>query len=54
MAGTGGLNPGTLVGNAIDEIESGLTSVAAPALVLGAAVTALGMGWRFAKRFVRG
>lgn len=55
MAGTpGAFDPGTLVGNAIDTIEDGLADVAAPALALGAAVVALGVGWRFAKRFVRG
>lgn len=55
MAGTGSsLDPGTLVGNAIDNIEGGLGDVAAPALLLGGSVLALGVGWRFAKRFVSG
>lgn len=55
MAGTpGALDPGTLVGNAIDSVEEGLGDVAGPALILGASVTALMIGWRFAKRFVRG
>lgn len=55
MAGTPSpLDPGTLVGNAIDTIEEGLGDVAAPALLVGASVVALGVGWRFAKRFVRG
>lgn len=55
MAATPGpLDPGTLVGNALDSVESGLGDVAAPALIIGASVTALTIGWRFAKRFVRG
>lgn len=48
------IDPGTLVGSAIDTISSGLTSVAGPALTVGAGVAALGIGWRLAKRFVRG
>jgi hypothetical protein len=48
----GPLDPGTLVGGAIDSVESGLGDVAAPALILGGTVLALGVGWRFAKRFV--
>lgn len=52
--GASPLDPGTLVGAAIDDIESGLGDVAQPALLVGAAVVALGVGWRFAKRFVRG
>jgi hypothetical protein len=55
MAATPGpLDPGTLVGNAIDGVEQGLGDVAGPALIVGAAVTALTIGWRFAKRFVKG
>lgn len=55
MAGGGSpLDPGTLVGGAIDSIEDGLGDVAQPALIVGAAVTALTLGWRFVKRFVRG
>lgn len=55
MAGTPtALDPGTLVGNAIDSIEAGIGDVAAPALAVGAAVVALGVGWRFAKKFVKG
>lgn len=55
MAGAPGpLDPGTLVGSAIDTIEEGLGDVAGPALIVGASVVALGVGWRFAKRFVKG
>jgi len=55
MAGTPApLDPGTLVGGAIDSISDGLGDVAAPALIVGGSVVALGVGWSFAKRFVRG
>lgn len=55
MAGTpGALDPGTLVGGAIDSIESGLGDVAQPAMIVGGAVVALTVGWALAKRFVRG
>lgn len=49
-----GLDVGTLIGPAIDGVETGLTAVAGPALILGAAVLALRVGWRFAKGFVGG
>lgn len=49
---TSPLDPGTLIAPAIDAVEDGLGAVAAPALLVGAAVLAIGVGWRFAKRFV--
>jgi hypothetical protein len=49
-----GLDPGALIQPAIDAVQSGLTSVAGPALLVGAGVLALGVGWKFAKRFVKG
>jgi hypothetical protein len=52
MTTPGPLDPGTLVGPAIDSVSQGLGDVAAPALILGGAVLALSVGWRFAKRFV--
>jgi hypothetical protein len=52
MTTPGPLDPGTLVGSAIDSVEEGLGDVAAPALLVGAAVLAIGVGWRFAKKFV--
>lgn len=48
----GPLDPGTLIAPAIDQVEEGLGAVAAPALLVGAAVLAIGVGWRFAKKFV--
>jgi len=51
---TSPLDPGTLITPAIDAVEAGLGDVAAPALLVGAAVLAIGVGWKFAKRFVRG
>lgn len=46
------LDPGALIAPAIDAVEAGLAAVAGPALLVGAAVLAIGVGWRFAKRFV--
>lgn len=55
MAATpSGLDAGTLVGQAIDKVEDGLADVALPALLVGAAVTAVGFGWRFARRLAKG
>jgi hypothetical protein len=48
------IDPGALITPAIDAVQSGLSAVAGPALLVGAAVTALSVGWRFAKRFVKG
>lgn len=48
------MDVGTIVGPAITAVETGLTAVAAPALLLGGAVLALKVGWRFAKGFVGG
>ncbi len=52
MTTPGPLDPGSLIGPAIDSVEEGLGDVAAPALLVGAAVLAIGVGWRFALRFV--
>jgi hypothetical protein len=55
MAGTGTtIDPGTLVGNALDSVTSGVHDVAAPALAIGGSILALSVGWKFAKKFVRG
>jgi hypothetical protein len=53
MTTPGPLDPGTLITPAIDQVEQGISDVAAPALLVGAAVLAIGVGWKFAKRFVR-
>ena len=49
---TAPLDPGALITPAIDAVGNGLGDVAAPALILGGAVLALSVGWRFAKKFV--
>jgi hypothetical protein len=54
MTTPGPLDPGSLIQPAIDSVQSGLGDVAGPALLVGAAVLAIGVGWKFAKRFVRG
>ena len=54
MTTPGPLDPGTLVNPAIDAVQDGLGDVAAPALLVGAAVLAIGVGWKFAKKFVKG
>lgn len=48
------IDPTALVSTALDTISTGITGVAGPALVVGAGVAALTIGWRLAKRFVRG
>ncbi|HWD44160.1 MAG TPA: hypothetical protein VHM23_10710 [Actinomycetota bacterium] len=48
------MDAGTLITDAIASLSTELASVATPALALGGTVMALGIGWRFAKRFVRG
>ena len=48
------MEPGILIGSAITQLSAGLTSVAAPALAVGASVLALTIGWQFAKKFVKG
>jgi hypothetical protein len=48
------LDPGSLITPAIDSVKDGIADVAAPALLVGASVLAIGVGWRFAKRFVKG
>lgn len=47
-------DPGTAVTDAINKVGDQLTSVSTPALALGGGVLALGVGWRFAKKFVKG
>lgn len=46
------LDPGTLVTPALEAVKTGLGDVAGPALLIGGAVLAIGVGWRFARRFV--
>ena len=48
------MDPGVLISTAITTLSTGLTAVAAPALAVGASVLALTIGWKFAKKFVRG
>lgn len=43
-----------LVTPAITAVSTGLSDVAGPALLVGAGVVALRIGWRFAKGFLRG
>lgn len=49
-----GLDVGTLVQPALDAVQSGIGDVAGPALIVGGGILALSIGWRFAKRFVKG
>ena len=46
------LDPGALVTPALDAVKAGLGAVAGPALLIGGAVLAISVGWRFARRFV--
>lgn len=48
------MDAGALVTTAITTLSTGLTAVAAPALAVGASVLALTVGWKFAKKFVKG
>lgn len=38
---------------AIDTLTTSLTSVASPALAVGAGILALGFGWRLVRRFAK-
>ena len=48
------MDPIALITPAITAVQTGLSGVAGPALLVGAGVLALTVGWKFAKRFVRG
>jgi hypothetical protein len=48
------MDVGDLIEPAITAVQTGLTAVAGPALLVGAGILALTVGWKFAKRFVKG
>lgn len=48
------MDVGALITPALTAVQTGLTDVAGPALLIGAGIVALTVGWKFAKRFVRG
>lgn len=52
--GAGAIDPGALLSDAITQVGDGVEDVAPKALVVGGGILALGIAWRFAKRFVRG
>ena len=48
------MDVGALVTTALADIPDALGAVAVPALAIGASIVALTVGWKFAKKFVRG
>lgn len=48
------MDVGALIQPAITAVSAGLEDVAGPALIVGGGIVALGVGWRFAKRLVKG
>jgi hypothetical protein len=57
LTAVGGATPidaGSIVTSGLNEVSSVIPEVAGPAFLVGAAVVALGLGWRIVKRFVKG
>lgn len=47
------MDPTTLITPAIDAVSNGLSGVAGPALLVGAAILAVTVGWKFVRKFAK-
>lgn len=47
------MDPVTILTPVIASVQTAITGVAGPALLVGASVLALGVAWRVARRFVK-
>jgi len=48
------VTPATVVGEAADTPGGSLQEVAVTVLPIAAVIVAIGLGWRFARRFIKG
>jgi hypothetical protein len=53
MVEAAGLDPTTLITPALDSVSSGLSGVAGPALLVGAGILAVTVGWKFVRKFAK-